>query len=87
MRMVSIEAEAEGDQTKVTTVSRFSGKKNTLLLPLPMLLFEHGMERWDAGVLVQDAFPTLSPSQREFLMTGVTDEEWNAEFPPDDDED
>ena len=28
------------------------------------------------GKLVQDAFPHLSPSDREFIMTGMTDEDW-----------
>ena len=28
------------------------------------------------GVLLQDAFPNLTPSQREFIKTGITPEEW-----------
>lgn len=32
--------------------------------------------------LVQDAFPLLSESDREFVMTGITEEEWNRAFPP-----
>lgn len=32
--------------------------------------------------LVQDAFPHLSNSEREFLITGITQEEWTAAFPP-----
>lgn len=27
---------------------------------------------------IQAAFPTLTPEEREFIMTGVTTEEWNA---------
>jgi hypothetical protein len=30
--------------------------------------------------LIQDVFPNLTSSEREFLMTGVTDEEWNQMF-------
>jgi hypothetical protein len=30
--------------------------------------------------LIQDVFPNLNSSEREFLMTGVTDEEWNRVF-------
>ena len=27
--------------------------------------------------MVQDAFPELTPDQREFIMTGITPEEWD----------
>lgn len=32
------------------------------------------------GQLVQRAFPKLSPSEREFIMTAITPDEWNAMF-------
>lgn len=32
--------------------------------------------RWQGGELIQNVFPHLSPSDREFLVTGTTDEEW-----------
>lgn len=32
--------------------------------------------------LVQDAFPLLSAEEREFIKTGITPEEWNKTFPP-----
>ena len=36
---------------------------------------------WDEqGVLIQRAMPYLSTSDREFLMTGATDQEWNEAF-------
>lgn len=28
------------------------------------------------GLLIQDAFPSLTNSEREFIMTGITDAEW-----------
>jgi hypothetical protein len=36
--------------------------------------------------LIQDAFPNLNASQREFIMTGMTDDDWDNMFPPDDEE-
>lgn len=34
-------------------------------------------EQWaNKGVMVQDAFPHLSADEREFLMTGITPDEW-----------
>jgi hypothetical protein len=40
-------------------------------------------EQWaayEAGALVQDAFPHLSPDEREFIITGITEEEWDDIF-------
>lgn len=32
---------------------------------------------WDEeGILIQDAMPNLTSWEREFIMTGVTEEEW-----------
>lgn len=32
---------------------------------------------WDEeGILIQDAMPNLTTWEREFIMTGVTEEEW-----------
>jgi hypothetical protein len=39
---------------------------------------------YKAGALIQEAFPMLSPSQREFFKTGITEEEWDAAFPDED---
>ena len=36
------------------------------------------------GRHLQDAFPFLKPSEREFLLTGITPEEWLKIFPPED---
>lgn len=36
-----------------------------------------GLELYEEfGVLLQDAFPNLTPAQREFIKTGITPEEW-----------
>ena len=40
-----------------------------------------------AGKKVQDAFPKLTSAQREFLMTGITETEWNDIFSDDESED
>jgi hypothetical protein len=37
------------------------------------------LARYNEGALVQDAFPNLTPGEREFIITGITEEEW-AEF-------
>jgi hypothetical protein len=32
------------------------------------------------GALIQDAFPYLSAGEREFILTGITQMEWNELF-------
>ena len=32
---------------------------------------------WVSGTLIQDAMPHLTPEQKEFIMTGITSEEWD----------
>ena len=41
--------------------------------------------QWEMNDLhIQDAFPFLKPSEREFILTGITPEEWLEIFPPED---
>jgi hypothetical protein len=35
-------------------------------------------------ILIQDAFPNLTPDQREFFKTGYTPEDWARLFPEED---
>jgi len=35
---------------------------------------------WRNGTLIQNAMPDLTPDEREFIMTGVTSEEWDETF-------
>jgi len=59
-------------------VSMFTGKRNVMELPITQEEFQAGCERRQKGELIQHAFPTLTPDQREFLLSGSTPEEWNA---------
>lgn len=53
------------------------------------------LQDWRSGKLkgfVQDVFPELSADDREFILTGITQEEWDSAFaegqfdgPPEDD--
>ena len=54
----------------------FSGVTRTLDLPIT----EAQLDAWTSDTLCQDAFPQLSADDREFVMTGVTAEEWSNEF-------
>lgn len=59
-----------------TRTSIISGIVTTRDLPIT----EEQYAAWKAGAFVQDAFPHLSPSDREWFMTGMTDEEWDKLF-------
>jgi len=39
------------------------------------VIFEQ-IDRWKAGELIQNVMPHLSVSDREFIVTGTTDDEW-----------
>lgn len=67
----------------VTRKSPFTGKENTLALPISEEDFRKGLAAYATGAYIQDAFPTLSAEHREFLKTGITPEEWDAAFGPD----
>ncbi len=58
----------------ITRTSMFTGIKRTLDLPVT----EGQMQAYLEGALLQNAFPNLSPGEREFIKTGVTDEEWDS---------
>ena len=38
------------------------------------------MEAWKSGMLIQDAMPRLNENEREFIMTGITAEEWEKHY-------
>lgn len=58
----------------------FTGALNTMELPLTHREYDRGVYMWEMGVLIQDAFPTLNPDQREFIKTGITPEMWDKLF-------
>ena len=59
---------------KVSMTSPLSGQTNEMELPIT----PEQLRRWEHGEFVQDVFPNLTADQREFLMTGITPEEWAA---------
>ena len=56
--------------------SGLTGKQNTVAIPMEQGALSEGLKTWRDGALIQDAFPTLSDEDREFIMTGITAEEW-----------
>ena len=35
------------------------------------------IKAWQEGTLIQNAMPNLTSDQREFIMTGITKDEWD----------
>lgn len=58
---------------QITRKSILSGIVRTLDIPVT----EEHMQAWRGGELIQDAMPHLTADEREFIMTGVTREEWD----------
>jgi hypothetical protein len=66
---------------QITRESILDGKTRTIEIPLTESEFSIACYRWAEGdLLIQDAFPTLTPSQREFIKSGITDEQWQDLF-------
>jgi len=65
---------------KFTQTSILSGSENTIELPCTAEQLAEGYCRYDGGDLLQDAFSFLDLGQREFIKTGITPQEWKAEF-------
>jgi hypothetical protein len=68
---------------QITRTSPLTGKVHTLDLPVTQDQMDAFHRRDD---LIQRIFPNLSPEEREFIKSGITDEEWQAHFAPLDDE-
>jgi hypothetical protein len=64
----------------ITKRSSLTGKENTLNIDVtPEQLFRIE-NRMNTTELIQNIVPNLSMEDREFLMTGITNEEWIRMF-------
>ena len=61
---------------KITRTSILSGVTRTLDLDVT----QAELDRYHNGALLQDAFPELTPAEREFIHTGIVDSEWQNLF-------
>ena len=56
--------------------SLLTGKVHTMDLPIT----QEQIDSWVNGELIQNAMPQLDREQREFLISGITPEEWKKAF-------
>ena len=65
-------------ETKFIRVSPLTGKTNIRVLKV----LPENYRQWQlSNMTCQDAFPHLSLGDREFLISGCTDEDWESMFP------
>lgn len=67
---------------EITRKSILTGQTHTLEIDVT----EEQLARWKAGANIQDAVPHLDAPLREFIMTGITPEEWNTHMKDDEEE-
>lgn len=58
----------------ITRRSMLTGAVNTLDIDVT----DEQMADFQSGTKVQDAFPSLAAPLREFILSGITPEEWNT---------
>ena len=67
----------------ITRRSQITGTENTIDLNITL----DQITKFNSGALIQDAFPQLNPSEREFYLTGITEAEWQQYMTEPEDED
>jgi hypothetical protein len=65
---------------KITRTSQASNITRTLDLPIT----QEQLDAFNTGTLIQRAFPHLTSAEREFILTGMTQEEWDEVFKDED---
>lgn len=61
----------------IARVSQLSGIRRERNIPVDRDKFHDWIAQGNASPLIQNAFPDLSDDDREFILTGVTPEEWD----------
>ena len=79
--LLSFDAAELSDNQVEITVHLPSGSTKQSKFDCTIQQIADAQSEYNSGKLVQDAFWFLSADDREFLMTGLTPEEWDAMFP------
>ena len=66
----------------ITRKSIISGNVNTMDINVT----HEDFEKLESGWLIQSAMPHISADEREFIMTGITPQEWDTEMGCDEDD-
>jgi hypothetical protein len=61
---------------KVTRKSSLSG----VIRSMELEVTSEQIRAWKEGALIQCAMPHLTPDEREFIISGITPQEWDEAF-------
>jgi hypothetical protein len=61
---------------KITKQSLISGEIHTMEINCT----QTELNNYNSGMLLQTAFKNATPDEREFILTGITPDEWNMAF-------
>ena len=61
---------------QITKVSNLTNITHTREIPV----MPEQLRSWEEGALIQRAMPNLSTEDREFIISGITPEEWREAF-------
>jgi hypothetical protein len=61
----------------ITKKSQLTGEEHSMNLDVSQDQMRRFHTRKETGEYVQTIFPNLNPEEREFLLTGITPDEWN----------
>jgi hypothetical protein len=64
----------------ITKRSSLTGVEHTLDIDITEEQFQRVEMRFFSKELIQDIIPNVNRGEREFLMTGITQEEWDTTF-------
>jgi hypothetical protein len=64
----------------ITKKDPLSGQTNSIEIPITLKELNRVNDRFKTDELIQDIVPQLTESEREFLMTGITEETWNTQI-------
>ena len=65
---------------KITRISQLTGNISTLDLDVTIEQMFRFEMRLVNGEYIQDIFSNINAAEREFILTGITPEEWSNQF-------
>ena len=60
----------------IKRTSPFSGELNEMNIDVTA----DQIKKWQEGELIQNAMPNISSDEREFILSGITPDEWDGMF-------
>lgn len=68
---------------RISRRSPLTGEINIMDLPITLEQYK----KWRNGEHIQVAMPQLTPAQREFILSGATEDDWEQMFPEEEEDD